>query len=81
VKRRREAYQFKALGRNEYHAFKHTRNMNLFCLAIGEVVLLNDHEVCKKGDVLTPEQARILVGGCTSIHVSLDGEIYLALDL
>jgi hypothetical protein len=39
-----------------------------FCLAIGEVVLLNDHEVCKKGDVLTPEQARILVGGCISIH-------------
>jgi hypothetical protein len=27
----------------------------------GNVVLSNDHEVCKKGDVLTPEQARILV--------------------
>ena len=27
----------------------------------GKVVLLKDYEVCKKGDVLTPEQARILV--------------------
>ena len=35
---------------------------NFFCVAVGKVVLLNDHEVCKKGDVLTPEQARILVG-------------------
>ena len=33
----------------------------LFFSPSGKVVLLKDHEVCKKGDVLTPEQARVLV--------------------
>ena len=33
----------------------------VFFFPLGKVVLLKDHEVCKKGDVLTPEQARILV--------------------
>lgn len=27
----------------------------------GVVTLLSDYEVCKEGDVLTPEQARVLV--------------------
>lgn len=27
----------------------------------GVITLLKDYEVCKEGDVLTPEQARILV--------------------
>ncbi|CAB4021052.1 mRNA turnover 4 homolog [Paramuricea clavata] len=46
--------------------FTHSMEPNLRQLGLptslqkGEVVLLNDHEVCKKGDVLTPEQARIL---------------------
>ena len=30
-------------------------------LHVGVVTLLNDYVVCKEGDVLTPEQARILV--------------------
>jgi hypothetical protein len=29
----------------------------------GVVTLLSDYEVCKEGDVLTPEQARVLVSG------------------
>ena len=28
---------------------------------IGIVVLLTEHVVCRKGDVLTPEQAKLLV--------------------
>ena len=39
---------------------KHLAYICVFC-AVGKVVLLNDHEVCKEGDILTPEQARILV--------------------
>jgi len=30
----------------------------------GVIVLLSDHIVCKKGDTLTPEQARLLVSMC-----------------
>lgn len=30
-------------------------------LSAGVVTLLSDYEVCKEGDVLTPEQARVLV--------------------
>ncbi|XP_028404967.1 mRNA turnover protein 4 homolog [Dendronephthya gigantea] len=46
--------------------FTHSMEPNLRQLGLptslqkGKVVLLNDHEVCKTGDVLTPEQARIL---------------------
>lgn len=29
--------------------------------SVGVVTLLSDYEVCKEGDVLTPEQARVLV--------------------
>lgn len=29
---------------------------------IGVIHLVKDHEVCKEGDVLTPETAKILVG-------------------
>lgn len=38
--------------------------MNVACLCnvrTGVVTLLKDYEVCKQGDVLTPEQTRILV--------------------
>jgi len=36
------------------------------CHIIGVIVLLSDHIVCKKGDTLTPEQARLLVSVCYS---------------
>lgn len=29
------------------------------------VTLLSDYEVCKEGDILTPEQARVLVSNIT----------------
>ncbi|CAO2589726.1 mRNA turnover protein 4 homolog, partial [Lemmus lemmus] len=43
-------------------------NSLFFCLhllsvgmtGVGVVTLLSDYEVCKEGDVLTPEQARVL---------------------
>lgn len=31
----------------------------------GVVTLLSDYEVCKEGDILTPEQARVLVSNIT----------------
>lgn len=37
-----------------------------FCSA-GVVTLLSDYEVCKEGDVLTPEQARVLVSNATAL--------------
>lgn len=33
----------------------------------GVVTLLSDYEVCKEGDVLTPEQARVLVSNTTAL--------------
>ena len=37
----------------------------------GVVTLLKEHQVCKEGDALTPEQARILVSRVS--HVGLFG--------
>lgn len=37
-----------------------------FCSA-GVVTLLSDYEVCKEGDVLTPEQARVLVSNTAAL--------------
>lgn len=36
-------------------------NLGLNLHYLGKVILLKDHEVCKQGDILSPEQARILV--------------------
>lgn len=40
----------------------------LICRISGVVTLLKDYEVCKEGDILTPEQARILVS-FSAFHV------------
>lgn len=37
------------------------------CCSAGVVTLLSDYEVCKEGDVLTPEQARVLVSNTTAL--------------
>ena len=39
----------------------HTYMYTLTTTLLGVVTLLNDYTVCQQGDVLTPEQARLLV--------------------
>lgn len=41
-------------------------------LSAGVVTLLSDYEVCKEGDVLTPEQARVLVSAAWPSQQSAD---------
>lgn len=43
-------------GRKKWYVFIVNINNN-----VGIIVLLTDHVVCKTGDTLTPEQARLLV--------------------
>lgn len=74
------ATQVISLDAGPLDEFTHSMEPNLRQLGLptslqkGKVVLLKDHEVCKKGDILTPEQARILklLGNpMAEFHVSL----------
>lgn len=49
------------------------KNSNFSILSLGVVTLLKDHEVCKDGDTLTPEQARVLVSEMPSVDTPPSG--------
>lgn len=50
------------------YEISHNINCNLCYFWTGVVTLLKDYEVCKEGDVLTPEQTRILVSSWLLWH-------------